>query len=110
MTTQRTSDDLHRLLLPDRNAIFGMSDGRSEFSLLTPICLPASAGPRESAQGDVSVREESPRDVVEGLCHYRVAQQDTDHRFDKGNRLGWCRDCFSSPVSHVKWISQRSSS
>jgi hypothetical protein len=42
---RRTSDDLHRLLLPDRNAIFG---------------------PRESAQGDVSVREESPRDVVEG--------------------------------------------
>lgn len=47
---RRTSDDLHRLLLPDRNAIF------------------ASASPRESTQGDVSVLEESPRDVVEGNC------------------------------------------
>ncbi|KAG2056798.1 hypothetical protein BDR06DRAFT_995299 [Suillus hirtellus] len=47
---RRTSDDLHRILLPDRKAIF------------------ASASPRESVQGDVSVREESPRDVVEGNC------------------------------------------
>lgn len=43
---RRTSDDLHRLFLPDENAIF--------------------ASPKESAQGDVSGREESPRDVVEG--------------------------------------------
>ncbi|KAG1887777.1 hypothetical protein F4604DRAFT_1718340 [Suillus subluteus] len=47
---RRTSDDLHRLLLPDKDAIF------------------ASASPGKSAQGDVSVREESPRDVVEGNC------------------------------------------
>lgn len=47
---RRTSDDLHRLLLPDRNAIFAL------------------ASPRESEQGDVSVHEESPRDVVEGNC------------------------------------------
>lgn len=47
---RRTSDDLHRVLLPDREAIL------------------ASASPRESVQGNVSVREESPRDVVEGNC------------------------------------------
>lgn len=46
----RTSDDLHTLLLPKKNDIF------------------ASTTPRESAQGGFSVREESPRDVVEGDC------------------------------------------
>ncbi|KAG2150255.1 uncharacterized protein EDB93DRAFT_1328040 [Suillus bovinus] len=47
---RRTSDDLHRMLLPDRKSIL------------------ASASLTASAQGDVSVHEESPRDVVEGNC------------------------------------------
>jgi hypothetical protein len=72
MAAQRTSDDVHRLLLPNRNDIFGMSESTSELHLLTPICWLASASPGESVQGDFSVREESPRDVVEGSCHSRV--------------------------------------
>jgi hypothetical protein len=98
MTTQRTSDDVHRLLLPDKNAIFGISEGRSELPLPSPICWPASASPRESAQGDVSVREESPRDVVEGMYHLRILKQNTERIFYKGSLLpGWC-DYFS-PLS-----------
>lgn len=41
-----TSDELHRLLVPDKNDFLG--------------------SPGESAQGNVSVNQENPRDVVEG--------------------------------------------
>ncbi|KIK35066.1 hypothetical protein CY34DRAFT_812442 [Suillus luteus UH-Slu-Lm8-n1] len=47
---RRTSDELHTLFLPKKDDIF------------------ASATPSESAQGGFSVREENPRDVVEGDC------------------------------------------
>lgn len=56
---RRTSDELHTLLLPKKNDIFG------------------STSPGESAQGDFSVREESPRDVVEGDCLVKDLPPDT---------------------------------
>lgn len=65
--TQRTSEDLTRLLLPDKNDILGMSEGKSELPLPILMYLPASGSPSESAQGhgDVSICEEDPCDVVE---------------------------------------------
>ncbi|KAG2114834.1 hypothetical protein DEU56DRAFT_187799 [Suillus clintonianus] len=85
---KRTSEDLVRRLLPDTLDILGMSGRESNFPWLTPICWSASGSPRDSAQGDVSVCEESPCDIVEGTHTLRILWQNIQHSLDQGNISG----------------------